>query len=399
MEPLAPIGHPETRPKMTSFRSVFFEKSEHIESPHPSVFFNEKGLRWIGKKPLSRSFCYRLNEHHFLLMTEHDWVYEQPVFWCRLIEEMIQVAWNHWRRHHTQSEFSWEAMIHVASRHILGLISRYPDVVFGYIFTDRWEQGRYASRQMLIHALLLGFIAVEHEQRYQKTFFDYTAIQWIQAALLANIDYAHLVERMMKHDGELSKKDKTTISHHPIQESEQLRRSGFNWLCESIEQHHECTDGSGYPYGLLSDSIQDEARILFINERFASLIRYRGQRDGLHWSDAKKTLRSEMDAISLDDGRMAEIFIDLLPHYPAGLLVETNTHEWCAVIKNEDHVHDVLMRAIVNFNGSLYPLNDMTQYRHARKFLNRIVRERIWEDVDVLRSESSIFFALFASQI
>lgn len=71
---------------------------------------------------------------------------------------------------------------------------------------------------------------------------------------------------------ELTAEERTAIERHPIVAAEILLPiRGAKEIAEIVLAHHECPDGSGYPYGRKEEEIPFEANILRVADVFASL--------------------------------------------------------------------------------------------------------------------------------
>ncbi|MDQ0220436.1 HD-GYP domain-containing protein [Peribacillus cavernae] len=96
----------------------------------------------------------------------------------------------------------------------------------------------------------------------------------------------------------LNKPDKLTeiecdlIKKHPGDGAEMVRETGYCYLGEIIEQHHERLDGSGYPYGLKGDEITFEAKIIAVCDTFDAMTEDRAYRKAYSAQFAMDELKS-----------------------------------------------------------------------------------------------------------
>jgi len=63
-------------------------------------------------------------------------------------------------------------------------------------------------------------------------------------------------------------------------------------ILNAVRHHHEFLDGSGYPDGLIAESIPDLTRILTISDIFAALIEYRSYKPVMPRERAYEILQS-----------------------------------------------------------------------------------------------------------
>jgi len=80
----------------------------------------------------------------------------------------------------------------------------------------------------------------------------------------------------------LSAEEFSIIKAHPQVAYEVLRNLEFPWpVAETILQHHERLDGSGYPNGISGEAIILEARILCVADVVESMVSHRPYRSAL----------------------------------------------------------------------------------------------------------------------
>ena len=85
------------------------------------------------------------------------------------------------------------------------------------------------------------------------------------AGLLHDIGKLRIPAEILTKPGLLSGAERALIQEHPRQGFEILRPIDFPWpVAETVLQHHERLDGSGYPAGMLGDAISLSARILAV---------------------------------------------------------------------------------------------------------------------------------------
>ena len=86
----------------------------------------------------------------------------------------------------------------------------------------------------------------------------------------------------------LSESEVYEIQKHPIYSKEILMASGIDNrnIINGVLEHHESSNGSGYPFGKMEEDISAYGKILIIANRFDSLTRNRPYRIKLSASDA-----------------------------------------------------------------------------------------------------------------
>lgn len=107
-------------------------------------------------------------------------------------------------------------------------------------------------------------------------------------------------ERVLNSSVELDDNDRETVMQHPRWGADVARQAQMSEIViNSILYHHERYDGSGYPSGLIGDSIPLEARIIAIADVFDALFTDRPYRAAY---DLDRTMRimSEMASAHFD---------------------------------------------------------------------------------------------------
>ncbi len=82
--------------------------------------------------------------------------------------------------------------------------------------------------------------------------------------------------------GRITKEEFAIIKHHSEIGYEIIREINFPWdVAETVLQHHERIDGSGYPHGLKGDEILLNAKIVCVADVAEAMISHRPYRPGL----------------------------------------------------------------------------------------------------------------------
>ena len=91
-------------------------------------------------------------------------------------------------------------------------------------------------------------------------------------ALIHDIGKIAIPSQILNKPGKLYAAEFEMIKMHPKLGADIFRGIDLPWpLIEMIEQHHERMDGTGYPAGLIGDSICLEARILAVADTFDAM--------------------------------------------------------------------------------------------------------------------------------
>jgi len=113
--------------------------------------------------------------------------------------------------------------------------------------------------------------------------FSWERIQGLRmAAAIHDLGKIHVPSAILNKPGQLSEHELAIIRLHPETARDILKGIEFPWpLVETIYQHHERMDGSGYPGGLKGDQIILESRILAVADVAEAMSSFRPYRPAL----------------------------------------------------------------------------------------------------------------------
>jgi HD-GYP domain-containing protein (c-di-GMP phosphodiesterase class II) len=143
--------------------------------------------------------------------------------------------------------------------------------------------------------------------------FSWERIQGLRmAAAIHDLGKINVPAAILNRPGPMSVHEMGIIRMHPETAFDILKGIQFPWpLAETIHQHHERMDGSGYPQGLKGDQILLEARILAVADVVESMAFFRPYRGiSLGLAEAMEELQKQKGV--LYDTRVVEACIVLL---------------------------------------------------------------------------------------
>lgn len=149
----------------------------------------------------------------------------------------------------------------------------------------------------------------------------------IAAALTMNIGMVEVQEKVNAIAGPLSDKLVAMIHRHPQLGVERLAKLGVTderWL-GCVRQHHENTDGSGYPEGLAGEAIALPARIIGLADKYCAMVSGRQYRSPQKPHTALRDLYVKQG--QKIDLAVAGHMIRIMGLYPPGTLVRLKTGE------------------------------------------------------------------------
>ena len=102
------------------------------------------------------------------------------------------------------------------------------------------------------------------------------------AGLLHDIGKTQIPESILNKPGKYTDEEYATMKSHPVLGKKLLNDKGFDpRILYAALQHHERSDGSGYPRGLEEDEIDDFASIVAIADVYDAMTSARAHRDPL----------------------------------------------------------------------------------------------------------------------
>ncbi|MDX1756244.1 MAG: HD domain-containing phosphohydrolase [Marinobacter sp.] len=177
----------------------------------------------------------------------------------------------------------------------------------------------------------------------------------IAAALTANIALIPFLDKLNASRRGLSPEQRTVIQKHPELSVQALQQAGIQDppLHDIVLQHHERSDGNGYPRGLGGIDILQEAQILSYAEHYVALITRRAYRERRSVSDAMKAIRASLSENPRP--RIGQALLEVLTDYPPGCLVRLANNEVAVVTHRPVRHLGPMAQAIIGAKGDRYP--------------------------------------------
>lgn len=121
------------------------------------------------------------------------------------------------------------------------------------------------------------------------------------AAMVHDIGKLKLSEYLYGRTNEgLPEEEKKYMSMHSKISYDVLKKYDYSDnIMEVVLSHHECYDGSGYPYGLVGEDIPIGARILKVTDEFAALISDRPYRKAFDIDTAVSIMIDEVKNLDM----------------------------------------------------------------------------------------------------
>ncbi|MBY0548168.1 MAG: diguanylate cyclase [Candidatus Obscuribacterales bacterium] len=131
------------------------------------------------------------------------------------------------------------------------------------------------------------------------------------ASLLHDVGLLHVPEDILNKQGQVTAEELKVLMQHPVLGAEMLRSiPALKEICDILENHHECWDGTGYPRGLKGEDIPLAARIVSIVDAYHAMISDRPYRAAMSADKAKRVLKAS--ASTQFDPFLVDIFLAVL---------------------------------------------------------------------------------------
>lgn len=229
-----------------------------------------------------------------------------------------------------------------------------------------------ATEQSLFYAIVCHFTATELGMDEGRR------VVLMAAALSANLALMPILDRLNASTHGLTDQQRTIIRRHPQLAARALHDAGIEnrLLLKIIMQHHERSDGSGYPEGLEGDAILPEASILALSEHYVALISRRGYRPRHSITEARKAIADA--ARESTRPKLFQALLNALTPFPPGGLVRLANNEIAVVTHRPLLRNGHAVKAITDPRGSAY----LTGFRRTTDLLEFNIRAV--EVVDVM---------------
>lgn len=234
-----------------------------------------------------------------------------------------------------------------------------------------------AYEQTLFYAILCWFMAQKLSLKKDQL------VTLMAAALTANLALLPYQDKLNQSRSGLSEEQRRIISKHPERSARALEAAGMeNRVClEVIRQHHEKSDGTGYPRGLQGDDIMNEARIIAVAERYVAMITRRAYRSRCRADEALRSIITS--ARERADRSITQALYRTLGRYPPGALVALRNGETAVVIRRPKGDDPVDVRVLLTAQGHPY-LNPFPRDTEQEEWsVDRIVVPDVLPDLDL----------------
>jgi HD-GYP domain-containing protein (c-di-GMP phosphodiesterase class II) len=131
------------------------------------------------------------------------------------------------------------------------------------------------------------------------------------AGYLHDIGKLRVPDAILEKAGPLVETERRTVASHPYDTYRILMRiPGFEDICHWASYHHEIPTGEGYPFGLKSEELPIQARLLRAADIFQAMVQDRPYRGGLSVAEVVGYMKELVEAGKLDQAICALIETD-----------------------------------------------------------------------------------------
>lgn len=121
------------------------------------------------------------------------------------------------------------------------------------------------------------------------------------AGYLHDIGKVYIPSEVLNKEGQLTRKERALMKKHSYKTLEMLSHiKSLKEITPWAANHHERLDGSGYPFGLHADDLDETSRIIAVADVFTALTEDRPYRKGMNLTQAMDILETEAAYHKLD---------------------------------------------------------------------------------------------------
>lgn len=225
--------------------------------------------------------------------------------------------------------------------HILQLLDCNPDIAIYRCVRQDHAQAFYYGYAHAVHTAVLGVLLARRLRWPQDR-----VRTLLKAALTMNLSILDLQGEMASQDVPIRDRQRIEIQSHPQKSEALLHQLGVNdpeWL-QSVAQHHEHVDGTGYPAGCTD--MAETALALRVCDVFMAKISPRLLRPALAPQEAVRQLYREDKGGPLSTAIIKEFGI-----YPPGDFVKLASGELGIVVQRTDNARAPIVASITDSAG------------------------------------------------
>jgi len=213
-----------------------------------------------------------------------------------------------------RNEHNAESEVRDIARDVIHAVELNPDIALACIFLCQIA-GSYAVRHCIETAIVVVVVAHSQDKNPVET-LTVTA-----AALTMNVGMLRHNETFQNKNTPLSSEEMAIVRRHPEESVDMLKYAGIQddeWI-SCVLLHHENDEGSGYPAGVASPEVTQNAKLLSLADRYCAQVSARNYRRSILPDQALRNLIE--DKVAPVDPALVQCFQRELGDFPPGALV------------------------------------------------------------------------------
>lgn len=212
----------------------------------------------------------------------------------------------------------------------------------------------------------------------------------IAAALTMNVGMYALQEELFTQAEPLSAKQQKKIHQHPEESAVILEKNGVNdvHLLDIIRQHHERSDGEGYPRQLKSKQIHQGAKLIALADMYSAMITRRAYRKPILAHTALRDIFTERGK-SVDD-HLTQLLVREIGIYPPGSFVKLMGGDTAivikrAIVKKDRNATAPVVCCLISPRGGLYENPTMRDSNRNLYKIKEFCEPKFEKPIDLMR--------------
>lgn len=214
---------------------------------------------------------------------------------------------------------------------VANVLSRVLDDGASMLSLLSFQKMKRFDRTLASHALDVCTLSLIVAHAYGVTEGDLEALG--AGALLHDIGYIRLPRNLYRKGHDLTEQERTMMQQHPALGLAILRdaKEDREAVVRIVVEHHESSNGSGFPHKLQGDSLSVLAQLVGLVDIYDGMVSRRGGRPAMLPHDAIRQLFRLGDTGQYPKD-LIQAMIGSLGVYPIGSLVRMNTGEQAVVV-------------------------------------------------------------------
>lgn len=219
-----------------------------------------------------------------------------------------------------RNEHNAESELRDIAREVIAAVELNPDIALACIFLSQIA-GTYAVRHCIETAVVAVIVARSMGKGEAET------VVVTAASLTMNVGMLREHDTFQNKRMPLTREEMAIVRRHPEDSANLLKCAGIEdaeWI-SCVLLHHENDDGSGYPAGLASPAVTQNAKLISLADRYCAQVSARNYRCSVLPDQALRNLLEDQ-SVPVDQ-ELAGPFRRELGNYPPGCLVRLQNGE------------------------------------------------------------------------